>query len=400
MSFLSKIFGGGNKVQTPKQSIQQLWDLYTKNLPKIEQSTAGTTGDLAAQQLAATQATAPGYGNLNLQQLQALGLPLAEIGQDIQRSNALAGAETNLQQIQGAGGQAATAGKALTDQLTPTLPAAEKASTDLLNAINLKGLSPGEEAAVERSTNQTNTGTGNLGLLNPTNTISNAINFGGAFNSKIPLAEQAIGTANTTTGTSLSAMNPVQTALGQPALQTQSNFGTGTFQPITSSQNAGTSQQALGFGESLLGAGSSQANSANQAQASLAQAYTPTAYMQASGSFLKDIAGGGGVLASGGACCFIFLETYNGQLPWFVRALRDYYYEHNPHTAKGYKQMAKWLVPLMRGNKLVAWLVNRYMVQPITEYGGWLMGLPEYSHCFGRRKYKQFWFGIWNLLGV
>jgi hypothetical protein len=65
--------------------------------------------------------------------------------------------------------------------------------------------------------------TGNLGLVNPTNTISNAMNFGGAFNSKIGLlnaaTNTATGAANANTS-NLSAtgnlFNPVGAAASAP----------------------------------------------------------------------------------------------------------------------------------------------------------------------------------------
>jgi len=109
--------------------------------------------------------------------------------------------------------------------------AAAQGGAAAVNAINLNGLSPGEAAATERSLNQSNTSTGNLGLLNPTNTISNAMNFGGAFNSKIPLMEGAVNAAaagsnaaNTTTGTTASLFNPVSSNANQENSKSNSIF--------------------------------------------------------------------------------------------------------------------------------------------------------------------------------
>jgi hypothetical protein len=118
---------------------------------------------------------------------------------------------------------ATTATGAANTTASPALNAANQGATTAVNAINLNGLSPGESNAIERSTNQGNTATGNLGLINPTNTISNAMNFGGAFNSKIGLlnaaTNTATGAANANTS-NLSAtgnlFNPVGSAASAP----------------------------------------------------------------------------------------------------------------------------------------------------------------------------------------
>lgn len=108
-------------------------------------------------------------------------------------------------------------------------------------------------------------------------------------------------------------------------------------------------------------------------------------------------AGGGG--GGGGMCCFIFLEAYNGALPWWVRKCRDRYYSHNPRIARGYKRMAAWLVPMMQNSRIVRALVNRFMVIPITKYGGWLCRVPGYMDCKRYAVFKNFWFSVWNKMG-
>jgi len=118
---------------------------------------------------------------------------------------------------------ATTATGAANTTASPALNAANQGAVAGVNAINLNGLSPGESNAIERSTNQGNMATGNLGLVNPTNTISNAMNFGGAFNSKIGLlnaaTNTATGAANANTS-NLSAtgnlFNPVGAAASAP----------------------------------------------------------------------------------------------------------------------------------------------------------------------------------------
>lgn len=110
--------------------------------------------------------------------------------------------------------------------------------------------------------------------------------------------------------------------------------------------------------------------------------------------------GGGGAMGAGAAgCCFIFLESYNGKLPWWVRVCRDYYYWRNPRIATGYKRMAKWIVPLMQKSAVVRKLVESLMVTPITKYGGWMCNVPGYTNCQSYAPYKNFWFSVWHWLG-
>src|SRR5690606_13342031 len=62
-------------------------------------------------------------------------------------------------------------------------------------------------------------------------------------------------------------------------------------------------------------------------------------------------------------CCFIFLEAYNGKLPWFVRACRDEFAPENTARRNGYIRMSKWLVPLMQRSKVARFFVNKTMIQ-------------------------------------
>ena len=375
--------GGGS---TPKpEKMASVLQAYTQYLPSLLNATAATQPEVAQQQLAATQATQPGYNALNLQQAQQYALPLAQVGQQVQNSNALAGGATNLAQIQGTGGQAAQAAAQLAQQLNPNYYNIQNTSSqkavDLLNSIKLGGLSGGEQAAVERSLARDSMGTGNLGLNNATNSISNAMNFGGAFNSKLGTLSNALNTANqTATSAQNTGFNPVNIALGQPNASTMGNFGTGTFNTTNAATQNASGNNAFGFGQGLMGNMTSMNNANTSAAASQSAAQM---------GMISSLAGT--------ACCFIFLESYHGELPWYVRHCRDRYYRNNPTIAVGYKKMAKWLVPLMKRSKLVSSIVWHTMVKPLSEYGQFVVRLAPQN-----RKYKivrKFWFSIWHQLG-
>lgn len=378
---------GGDYSQPKPESEASVLQAYSKYLPTLTPEVAAQIPGIAQKQLEAAQQTQGGYNQLNLDQLNKYALPEAQVGQNVARSNALAGAETNLAQLQGSGGEAARAAADVNRATNPDYytaqDAASKGAAQAIGAINLNGLSPGEEAAIERSTNQNNIGTGNLGVLNPTNTISNAVNFGGAFNSKVGLMNNAVNSASTAANSASNngGFNGVNVALGQPNVSTAGNFGTNAFSPASSTTSAGSAGNAFNFAGGLM----NNMNSANNsliganAQTGAAQigANSPAAYL-------------------GAVCCFIFLEAYHGNIPKHVRHGRDKYYALNHDIATGYRRMAKWLVPLMQRSSIIRKLTWHLMIFPITSHLG-------YSHrrtgWIKYRKTTHFWLKFWAWLG-
>lgn len=267
---------------------------YTQYLPGLIQSTAAQQPNIAQAQLNATMGTQPLYNALNLQQAQQYAMPLAQIGQQVANSNAQAGALTNYNQLTGTGGASALAAEQLARATNPGYYQVQDASnnqaTNLLNSYNMNGLSGGEQAAVERSTAQSNAGTGNLGLNNATNTVSNAMNFGDAYHQKQNSLMNALGAANqTATSAQNTGFNPVNIALGQPNASTMGNFGTGTF----SNTNAGTQNASAGnafnFGSSMMNGMLGANNTNTGANASIANANSIPSYMNATGSILSGL---------------------------------------------------------------------------------------------------------------
>lgn len=268
--------GGTYSSPKPEKTSQVLQD-YTQYLPSLLSATSSTLPASAQGQLNATLATQPIYDALNLNEAQRYSVPLAQVGQDVQRSNALAGAATNVAQLTGAGRDAALAATDVARASNPDYygvqDAASSQARNLVNSINLGGLSRGEQAAVERSLNQSNYATGNLGIDNATNAVSNAMNFGNALQSKRDALGNALGVANqTATSAQNTGFNPVNIALGQPNTSTMGNFGTGTFAPSNASTGNANAGNVYGFGSSLLGAQSSMNNAATAGAYGLAQA--------------------------------------------------------------------------------------------------------------------------------
>ena len=368
----------GKPITTLDKKQSKLWNTYSAYLPQIMQNTEGQETPAAQAQLAATQATQPGYNALNLQQLQQYGLPAAQVGQQIQNANALAGSQTQLNQLQGAGGQAAIYGTALNNALNPAQAADNVQAANLVNSINLNGLSGGEQAAVERSLNQSNYATGNMGIDNATNAVSNAMQFGNALQAKRAALGSALGTATGVASSQNAQINPFAAATGQPNPSTQSNFGTGTFNPTNTSTGTANTSNVFGFGSGMLGNQTSMQNANTQASGAMNVANSIPSYI-------------------GSLCCFIMLEMYHGTMPSYVRKSRDKYYAYSPDMATGYRRVAYYLVPLIRRYSLVRALVWHLMVNPITKHLGYVHGIGKYSWI--NKKICRFWLKGWTVLG-
>lgn len=385
---------GDTNIPKP-QSSGKVMQSYMDYLPGLIASTAAQTPTIAQNQLNATLATQPLYNALNLQQAQQYALPLAQVGQEVQRANALAGGETQLAQLKNTGIETARLAQQVAREGSPeyyrVMDPASRNAVSLMDAINLNGLSAGEQAAAERSLGQSQVATGNLGLDNATNAVSNAMMFGDRYNQKLGQMSSALGSAvNVANAANPNAtgFNAVNVALGQPNSSTLGNFGTGTFSNTNAGTQNATTGQAFGFGQGTMGNLSSMNNAAMGGQSS---AYGSQMGLIGSGiSGLGSVGGG-----AAGGCCFIMLESYHGTMPSYVRKCRDHYYRSHPAIARGYVKMAKWLVPMMKKSSVVRSLVWHFMVEPITNYGAFLIERRKKTGKLTTR----FWFTIWNILG-
>ena len=372
----------GASSTSPSESTASVLSQYAKYLPGLINATSSQIPATAQNQLNATLNTQPLYNALNLQQAQNYSVPLAEVGQDVQRSNALAGANINLEQMQGPGGAAAREADKIARETNPNYYKVQDASStqakNLVNSINLNGLSMGEQAAAERSLNQSNVATGNLGIDNATNAVSNAMNFGNAYNQKLGMMGNALGAANgVATSAQNTGFNGVNIAMGQPNASTMSNFGTGQFSNTNAGTQNGSSNNAFNFGGGMLGNMFNSNNALTSAAASQSNATSPAAYL-------------------GAVCCFIFLEAYQGSLPSFIRKSRDKYYSLQPDIATGYRRMSSWLVPAMKRYSTVRWLTWHLIVRPITLHLSFVNGVSSVRK--GKRT-THFWLRVWSIMG-
>ena len=96
-----------------------------------------------------------------------------------------------------------------------------------------------------------------------------------------------------------------------------------------------------------------------------------------------------------GGCCFIFLTALNGKLPWYIDMARRQYY--TPIIKRGYKWMARWLVPRMQRHSLVMHLTNTVMIKPFLSYGKWLYERKGSGWAYS--PYCKAWLTLWKTIG-
>jgi hypothetical protein len=223
----------------PQLTTQQLLQLYGQALPQI--------ANVGASSIAPVNNALASSG---LQQVGQYGTQYAGQGANIANINDLLSSG-----ILNSGGTAlSAAANPLISSSNPAQAASEAQATNLLNSINLNGLSGGEQDAVERSLNQSNYATGNLGLDNATNAVSNAMDFGNALQAKRAALTSALGAAQGVSSTQNNIFSPVSTALQNPAA---TNFGLSQFQP------GSTLTSPLSFLSNIFSPLSSNASSPN-----------------------------------------------------------------------------------------------------------------------------------------
>lgn len=221
----------GSGYNKPQMTPQQMIDIYNQYLPSTLGNISGQAQPTAIGLAGAANSANPMYTAGGLSQLENYAPGYQQAGSNL----ALQQANSTNQLLSGPGAQTAGLATNLSNILNPTQAANQNQAQNLVNSINLNGLSGGEQSAVERSLNQSNYATGNMGLDNATNAVSNAMQFGNALQAKRTALGSALGTASGVAANQNTFVNPVGTALGSG--NTANNFGLGTFNPTQANSN-------------------------------------------------------------------------------------------------------------------------------------------------------------------
>lgn len=100
--------------------------------------------------------------------------------------------------------------------------------------------------------------------------------------------------------------------------------------------------------------------------------------------------------ATSEGCCFHFMEAEDN-IPDEVKRLRDLLYDENDNVARGYRIMARKLVPMMRKHPDIKEWVRDNMTQPITKYAEWFYGKNTYGYFY--QPVCERWEALWKKIG-
>lgn len=375
--------GGDPPAPTTTESMDSIMQAYTKNFPAYLQSQISQIKPAGEQILSATADLAPKQAQQQLDQFKQFGPQYNEVGSEINRQNALNEAENARDVVSGPGRELVQQARETSDIYDkPWFDVRDVNSQkiqELLKSIDINKLTGSEEAQVERGVNRENASRGTAGAPSQIDTIRAAGQFGDALNKKKAMLGEAITAANQFTAASKSGVDTFQVATGKP-----SAMNTGQ-QKLDSGLTDTTSDKIFGMSNGFM--------------SNLTGLQSTAMGVNANRRSGLDVGMGAATGAAGiaNACCFIFLESNNGTLPWWVRKCRDAFY--TPTRRKGYVRMSAWLVPLMERSTFIKQLVNDIMVSPMTAYGGWLYSVDGYSHGRVHSGVTKFWFKVWDILG-
>lgn len=249
--------------------VGNLFNTYGAYIPDLLNRMAQTQAntDVIAAQSAGR--ITPIQNQTLLNSWQGYAPQIAQAGQQAAGVSAQGGAQNLLDVIQGKGGQATLAANALNQQINPEYYNVRQdtgqQAQNLVNSINLGGLSGGETAAVERALNASNVGTGNLGVGGATNVVSNAMNFGQYLQEKRSALGQAIANATNFMGGAQTSNfgNITANATSQPNMQ---NPALSQFSGVVpgGTQNYGFGAAGLGPAGQLVNTSQQNAFASNQ----------------------------------------------------------------------------------------------------------------------------------------
>lgn len=239
---------------------------YIQYLPQLLNTTANSTLPVGQATQAASAVLSPEQQALQDQLFAEFYPQLQGLGDQLNASESGAGITQASNNLSGAGGNLISQAIAADEQANPEYYAARSQAgsklSDLLNSVNLNGLTGSETAQVQRSNAQQDAQRGILASPSQTATVSNAMNFGTALQTKQANLASAISSASSFLPNSQSGVNAFAIGSGS-ATTPQSNPGTSQFLG-TGSNATNTAASNTATGTSLLGdINSTATNAAN-----------------------------------------------------------------------------------------------------------------------------------------
>jgi len=352
---------------------------YQKNLPGLSNSITSQILPTEQAQLEAQQKLSPQQNQLQLDTYAKYAPQFSAVGQQIVGQDQAMQAQNNINALKQSGGALGEVEQNIDRGLNPEwYKQREQSATNLTNLFNSlqdpnAGATASDQAEIARGLAQQNNASGVL-APNATTAAAAGMAFGQQGEALRKQRQEAIqgalGTAQgVMAGDRSPNVNPIGTITGQPV----TNFG-GAQNP---NQTAAVGGMASNIGDQMFAATNNMQMQRNQIDAN-----RPSGLQQ-----MTSIAG------SLPSCCFIFLEAYNGQIPWYVRCSRDMHM--TPANRRGYIWMSKWLVPAMKRSSVVRTLTNFFMIKPLTKDAAFMCKVDNTE----RKVARKFWLGLWEILG-
>lgn len=379
--------GGGCSGLTAAEQIEVIKSV----LPAYTEETIKTFQGLESAKEAAMTEYSPRYAAMAQNLYQTYGPRMNEVQQEIKDANKRSDLATDARLLGSANADAllSFARQGLTN-VDPQWAEQRQNQSDRLNQLMSSlsldpKLSYSEQEQVGRAVNQDLLKAGVQETPGALNAVYHGMIYGDKMREKQmqqqAMFANALNAGTNVMGTLRSGIDPVQTVLGRSSgVNPTADMKTlGNYMPSTS--------DATGMTSSFMGymSGLNNANvMANRTDSDFWSKLLPSVGIGSSGL--------------SAACCFIFLESYNGQLPWFVRYCRDKFY--TPQRRNGYTRLAKFLVPRMQQSQFWRWLVNKTMVIPLTKYGGYYCNVPGFKHGKKYKIVKDVWFKIFEIIGA
>jgi len=366
--------GGDPAPRELSETTPQMLQALTEGLPSLMQAINSSMGPNEQAKLDASRQVSPGYSELQQQIYDTIGRQMNKTGQDIARENAVSQAGTDLEVLQGPGAQLVKEGLEAAKLYDPEYFSTRERTAAGLEELFKPGLTGGEREEVTRSLARDSAGRGTLTTPSNTKTVANAMTYGGAARDRLA---SAISQANNSLPNFRSGVDVFQVATGRP-----------------SAANSGD-QKFMGTQTNL---GESATASVNGLMGQISDTQRNSMNINANRRNVADMINQG-VSAVGqvASCCFIFMEAYNGRIPWWVRASRDLHYTED--IRRGYVIMSRLFVPLMRKSKLARAFINHILIEPLTAHAGWLYSVKGYSHGKQYDWLNNVWIRAWTLLG-
>lgn len=243
----TRCFGGDPPAQSTGESTKEMLQSFINAFPELIDVVIPGMTKSAQGNLAASQATAPGFANLQTELLRGPGSELAAAGDEINAASAMRQAQSDADVVAGPGRnlvqQALETSRLYDAPFFDTRDVMAQKYQDLLKGQDPNKLTGAEAENLNRGLAQEAGRRGTSTSPSAIETLGAANTFGSALQNKRSVLNQTLQTANQFLQPSKSGVDTFQVATGKSS---QSNPGVNAFQGVN--QDAGNNANSIAGG--------------------------------------------------------------------------------------------------------------------------------------------------------